>query len=323
MGINILFYDTIWMRNSKGRISVKKNRLGLSELYVSEVGLGCMSIGRDEKKAERLLIEAVEQGINFFDTADLYDFGKNEEIVGKALKTNRKNIIIATKVGNKWNEEKDGWEWAPSKKYIINAVKESLRRLQTDYIDLYQLHGGTLEDNIDETIEAFEQLQKEGWIRYYGISSIRPNVIREYVNQSNIVSVMVQYSLLDRRPEEEILPLLANHHISAIARGPLAKGVLSGNVTKVEGEGYLDYSYEEIQTVVRSLQHFSNEERTLGQVALKYPLTNPTVATVIPGASHTEQLIHNAQTSQLPELTKEEWTTMQSFTQANRYDSHR
>lgn len=105
----------------------------------------------------------------------------------------------------------------PSKAYIKEAVKHSLRRLQTDYIDVYQLHGGTIDDPIDETIEAFEELQQEGVIRYYGISSMRPNVIREYVKRSRIVSVMMPYSLLDRRAEEWF-PLLKQHHISVIAR---------------------------------------------------------------------------------------------------------
>jgi aryl-alcohol dehydrogenase-like predicted oxidoreductase len=88
-----------------------------------------------------------------------------------------KKVIIATKVGNQWRADGSGWDWNPNKDYIISAVEQSLKRLQTDYIDLYQLHGGTMEDPIDETIEAFEQLQKQGKIRYYGISSIRPTVI--------------------------------------------------------------------------------------------------------------------------------------------------
>ncbi|MGV2686963.1 aldo/keto reductase, partial [Clostridium perfringens] len=128
------------------------------------------------------------------------------------------DVIIATKVGNRRVPGKDGLVWDPSKDYIKSAVKDSLRRLGTDYIDLYQLHGGTLDDPLDETIEAFEELKREGWIRYYGISSIRPNVIREYVAKSNIVSVMSQYSILDRRPEEAVLDLLAENGISAIAR---------------------------------------------------------------------------------------------------------
>ncbi len=135
--------------------------------------------------------------------------------------------MLATKVGNRIIPGQDGWVWDASKAYIMEAVKQSLRRLGTDYIDLYQLHGGTLEDPIDETIEAFETLKEQGWIRWYGISSIRPNVIREYVKRSNIVSVMNQYSIVDRRAEEEVIPLLREHQISIIARGPSAKGILT------------------------------------------------------------------------------------------------
>lgn len=187
---------------------MEKRQLGCSDLYVSRLGLGCMSLGTDEKAAHEIIEAALAEGINYFDTADLYDFGKNENIVGQALKNIREQVIIATKVGNRWTDSKKSWSWDPSKAYIKEEVKQSIKRLGTDYIDLYQLHGGTLDDPIDETIEAFEELRAEGFIKHYGISSIRPNVIRAYISKSNIVSVMMQYSILDRRPEEEALPLL-------------------------------------------------------------------------------------------------------------------
>ncbi len=171
---------------------MEKRRLGKSDLYVTELGLGCMTLGTDALAAERIINAALEEGVNYFDTADLYDFGVNESIVGRALKPVREQVIMATKVGNRWNNKQDGWSWDPSKAYIKEAVKDSLTRLGTDYIDLYQLHGGTLDDPIDETIEAFEDLVSEGLIKYYGISSIRPNVIREYASKSNISSVMMQ-----------------------------------------------------------------------------------------------------------------------------------
>lgn len=189
---------------------MKRNRLGTSELVVGEVGLGCMSLGTDQRQAISMIHTALDRGVNFIDTADLYDEGLNEQIVGAAIRgRHREELIIATKVGNRRIPGKEGWVWDASKAYILSAVKDSLKRLGTDYIDLYQLHGGTQEDPIDDTIEAFEQLKREGVIRYYGISSIRPNVIREYTNRSSIVSVMSQYSLLDRRPEEAVLPWLA------------------------------------------------------------------------------------------------------------------
>ena len=181
---------------------MEKRKIGCSDLWVSKMGLGCMSLGTDVKKAAEIIESALDEGINYFDTADLYNFGVNEEIVGKTLAAKRDEVVIATKVGNRWNNGEDTWHWDASKEYIKEAVKESLRRLQTDYIDLYQLHGGTMEDRFEETVEAFDELQAEGLIRYYGISSIRPNVIRRYAEHSSAVSVMMQYSLLDRRPEE-------------------------------------------------------------------------------------------------------------------------
>src|SRR4051812_26030747 len=211
---------------------MKKRKLGHSDLYVTELGLGCMSIGTEEKAARLIIETALEEGINYFDTADLYEFGENERIVGEALKPVREQVILATKVGNRWKPDKSGWSWDASKAYIKEEVKNSLKRLGTDYIDLYQLHGGTIDDPIDETIEAFEELKAEGFIRYYGISSIRPNVIQEYTQKSNLVSVMMQYSLLDRRPEEEVLPLLHQHDISVITRGSLARGLLSNEMMK-------------------------------------------------------------------------------------------
>ncbi|GAA4796458.1 aldo/keto reductase [Olivibacter ginsenosidimutans] len=261
--------------------------LGKSDLWISEIGFGCMSLNESQKQAESLLQQAFDAGINFFDTADLYDKGRNEEWVGKALQPFRKEVIIATKVGNQWREDGSTWDWNPSKDYILKAVEDSLRRLQTDYIDLYQLHGGTIDDPIDETIEAFEVLKQQGKIRWYGISSIRPNVIREYVKRSRIVSVMMQYSLLDRRPEEEILSLLAEHQISVITRGGLAQGRLLGKKT---GD-YLQYTKTE---VAKAAEAISNMARDLNKseisVALAYILSQEAVTSAITGIRTTDQL---------------------------------
>lgn len=141
---------------------MKKRKIGSSDLQVSELGLGCMSLPTDLKAAQSVLDAAIDNGINYFDTADLYDKGTNEELVGTILKERRKDLIIATKAGNKWTAGEEGWKWDPSKQHIMKAVKQSLQRLQLDYIDLYQLHGGTMEDNVEETIEAFKMLKKKG-----------------------------------------------------------------------------------------------------------------------------------------------------------------
>lgn len=301
---------------------MRKSQLGSSELYVSEIGLGCMSLGTEEEHAVKLIHQALDGGVNFLDTADLYDEGRNEEMVGKAIQGRRSDVIIATKVGNRRVPGQDGWVWDPSKAYIKSAVKESLRRLGTDYIDLYQLHGGTLEDRIEETIEAFEELKREGWIRYYGISSIRPNVIREYVEKSDIVSVMSQYSILDRRPEETVLDLLAEKNISAIARGPVARGLLSGKGRTKAEKGYLDYNKDELLDVLGKLEKYASGE-DLTHFAIRYALGHAAVACTIPGASSLEQLLHNLASGSLEPLSTQDIQAIQAISHANRYESHR
>lgn len=302
---------------------MKKNRLGTSDLIVGEIGLGCMSLGTDESKVIPLLHEALDLGINFLDTADIYDNGHNEELIGKAIKGRRSDVIIASKVGNTRVEGQDGLVWNPSKAHIMEAIKESLRRLQTDYIDLYQLHGGTMDDNIDETIEAFAQLKREGLIREYGISSIRPNVIREYVDRSHIVSVMSQYSILDRRPEEEVLPLLTQKGISSIVRGAVASGALADGREDKAQKGYLDISGEEVISLRQQLEPLTQANRSLSQTAIQYVLAHPAVAVLAAGASSSQQLRENVEAASSPALTDDELQMIRSIRTANQYTQHR
>ncbi|MCM3692924.1 aldo/keto reductase [Neobacillus niacini] len=303
---------------------MKKRKLGNSDLWVTELSLGCMSIGTEEKAAREIIETALDEGINYFDTADLYDFGENEKIVGTALKEVRDKVVIATKVGNRWKSDKSGWSWDPSKSYIKEAVKQSLKRLGTDYIDLYQLHGGTIEDPVDDVIEAFEELKAEGFIHYYGISSIRPNVIREFVKKSHLVSVMMQYSILDRRPEEEALPLLHEHGISVVTRGPLAKGLLSDKMLeKVSHKGYQDYSEQELLEVLPTLADRLASDRSFTEIALQYNLAHPAVASVIAGASSPEQVRINAKSIRSQPLTQQEVTIIKEISKAGRYKEHR
>lgn len=306
---------------------MQKNQIGNSDLYVSELGLGCMSLGTDEVKAKTIIDRALDLGINYLDTADLYDQTQNESIVGKALKGKRQDIVLATKVGNHLNE--DGtWFWDPSKRYIKAQVKSSLLRLQTDYIDLYQLHGGTIEDPIDETIEAFEELKQEGLIRYYGISSIRPNVIREYVNRASLISIMMQYSLFDRRPEEEMLDLLNKNDISVVTRGSLAKGLLSDQpeqkLRNKATDGYLTYSVDELTHTIEQLKTKDLINQSLLTTSLRYVLKHPAVASVVAGASSLEQLETNVVAlEQGYVITDTLYKNLQSTTKADTYVKHR
>jgi aryl-alcohol dehydrogenase-like predicted oxidoreductase len=294
-------------------------KLGKSSLEISEVGFGCMSLGDNEADNISLLHKAIEMRINFFDTADLYQHGKNEEFLGKAIKGKRDKVIIATKAGNQWRADGSGWDWNPGKAYILSCAENSLRRLQTDHIDLFQLHGGTIDDPIDDTIAAFELLVEQGKIRYYGISSIRPNVIREYVKRSNIVSVMMQYGLLDRRPEEECLKLLHDHEVGVLARGSLAKGLLAGK----PAAPFLNYSAEEVNKIALAVKSISGIARTPAQTAIHYVLANPAISSVVTGIRTKEQLEEVAAAPERQLLTEQELETLSKVIPANLYDSHR
>ncbi len=293
---------------------MKYRLLGNSELNVSEVSFGCMSLEKDHSQNERLLWQAFDSGIKFFDTADLYDQGWNEESVGKALAPIRDQVIIVTKAGNQLREDGSGWDWNPRKEYILQAVEESLRRLQTETIDLYQLHGGTIDDPIDESIEAFELLKEQGKIREYGISSIRPNVIREWVKRSNLVSVMMQYSILDRRPEESCLDLLHKNNISVITRGSLAKGMLIDK----PAIDYLGYSKDEIELIQKELQ---KTEYPISS-SLQFVLQHPAVASAVVGIRTQEQL-QSVVSSFDSEISSPTLSALGNVLKPNVYSDHR
>ena len=297
---------------------MKQNRLGTSDLWVSEIGFGCMSLGPDRAAGVELLERAFDRGVTFFDTADLYDHGENEVLVGTALAAVRDRVVIATKVGNRWNPD-GGWRWDPSSAWIKEAVQRSLKRLQTDYIDLYQLHGGTLDDPLDETVQAFEDLKRAGLIRAYGISSIRPQVIRAWLERADPASVMMQYSLLDRRPEEEALGLLHDASVGVIARGPVAKGLLADKTAA----GYLQRSREEVAAVQRGLETFARPERSNAQLALRYTLAAEGVASAVPGASSLKQLEENVAAAAAPPPTPAELASLRQLAKAERYEKYR
>jgi aryl-alcohol dehydrogenase-like predicted oxidoreductase len=292
---------------------MKYHSLGKSDLLVSEVGFGAMSLELDSSDNQKLIHEAVEFGINFIDTADLYDNGDNESLLGEILKPIRQDIYIATKVGNQWKADGSGWEWKPTKEHILSAIDKSLKRLNTDYIDLYQLHGGTLDDPFDEIIEAFERLKEQGKIRTYGISSIRPNVIKKWIDHSNMDSVMVQYSLLDRRPEEWVLNALSKAGISAITRGSLAKGLLIDK----EPKEYLEHTKDDVRRVQKEL---NSNDNTIQQ-SIHFALDADAVSSAILGLRTRQQLQAIKQAYSSAHQTDIEG--MKQLTKAYTYRKHR
>ena len=293
--------------------------LGKSDLKISKIGFGCMSLKPQQEDFNAIIDAAIDQGINYFDTADLYDKGLNETLLGKAFRGKRDKVIIATKAGNQWRADGSGWDWNPRKGYILKCAEDSLRRLQIDCIDLYQSHGGTIQDNIDETIEAYEILLQQGKIRYYGLSSIRPNVIREFVKKSNIVSVMTQYSLLDRRPEESTLQLLHENNIGVLVRGSVASGLLIDKPAKP----YLNYSESEVARAAKAIESISGKKRNKAQTAVQFVLKNPAITSAIVGIRTMEQLQDAIQAMNQPALTEEESKKLIDSIPANFYEQHR
>jgi aryl-alcohol dehydrogenase-like predicted oxidoreductase len=262
--------------------------------------------------------------VTLFDTADLYDHGVNEEHVGETLHGVRDKVVIATKVGNRWRPDGSGWDWDPTEKYILQAVRESLRRLKTDYIDLYQLHGGTIDDPAEETVRAFERLLQEGTIRAWGISSIRPNVVRRYAalaerGAAGISSEMVQYNVLDRRPEEEILETAARAGIGVLVRGAVAGGLLAGK----PAAAYLDLSASEVKSAQDALRAISGSDTIMAQAAIRFALSHPAVTAVAAGASSAAQVEANVAAADGPPLGEADRRALREAVRQLRYTSHR
>ncbi|MFJ8458722.1 aldo/keto reductase [Lysinibacillus xylanilyticus] len=299
---------------------MKKRQLGSSELFISEISLGGMSLSTDKKKAAGIVDMALDAGINYIDTADLYDFGTNEEIIGTILGKRRQDAIVATKVGNRWIEGKEGWHWDASPAYIKEALHASLKRLGTDFIDVYQLHGGTIEDDWDGIIDTFESLKKDGLIREYGISSIRPNVLKRFLPASSAKSIMMQYSALDRRPEEW-LGFIAGEGASVITRGTVAKGLLTNSWKErlQRVNGFNTYTADALTTALTDL---ATQYDDLHALAIAFNLKEPTIASTVIGASSQEQLAQTlAAYEKIDSIT--DFTAVNELTKTEQYTDHR
>lgn len=296
---------------------MKLNKVGNSNILVSETSLGCMSLDHASNN-QSIINYALKMGINHFDTADLYQFGLNEEMLGKLLLHKRHDIIISSKVGNQFNPLTKEVKWNPSKQHIKSSLKDSLTRLKTDYLDIYLLHGGTIEDNSDETIEAFEELKKDGLIRSYGISSIRPNVINYFIENSNIDVVMMQYSLLDRRAEYNMLDKLHQNNISVFSRGSLAKGLLTNEIKSIDS--FLNYDRDEFKQIHEVLlTEFSSP---ISSLAINYVLNHPAITSNVIGVSSLAQLTSNLKYLSDSRLSGDDYNKLKTLTKLINFTQH-
>ena len=301
---------------------------------VSQVGLGCWQFGGaimldgkpdgwsgiTDEESSATIKRAVELGINFFDTADMYGWGHSEEVLGHTLKEigHRDRHHIATKVGF-WHDDQDRRTRNESKELILHACDASLGRLQTDHIDLYQCHLWRTEHWM-EFLDAFETLQKQGKIRFYGVSTNDFDMIQRFDEQKHLASVQANYNLLDRHVEQDILPYCRERGIAFIARGPLAMGKLSGRFTKdqtFDADDIRNKWLEEdnrqtferdVATVERLKPLAEKYGFTMAELAVKFVLTQVAVSTTIPGTKNRSQLERNVAASILPPLPRDELT---------------
>jgi aryl-alcohol dehydrogenase-like predicted oxidoreductase len=302
---------------------MKLRRLGASGLKVSAVGLGCNNFGMriDEKQTEAVVDAAVDAGITLFDTADIYGATKSEAFLGKALGKKRNKIVLATKFGMRHgdNEAKKGG----SRRWIMRAVEDSLERLKTDHIDLYQFHAPDPETPIDETLRALDDLVSQGKIRYIGNSNFAGWQIADadwqarIVGQTRFVSAQNQYSLLERRVEHEVLPACERFGLGFLPFFPLASGLLSGKYKRGEAppegtrlaawgprgaQALSDKNFDKVE----KLEAWAGERgHTILELAFAWLLGHPVVSSVIAGATSAEQVAANAATAAW-ELTPDE-----------------
>lgn len=283
--------------------------LGKTGWKVSEIGFGAWGIGGQWGPVEKTTaLDAVQAaldcGVNFFDTADSYGIppGSSEEFIGEALKGIRQNVFIATKVGNFGRRTGHPLPYTDAS-HVELCCDSSLFRLKTDRIDLYQSHIGN-GNNVEVFLEAFETLISKGKIRAYAVSTNSLEVVRSYNQNGNCAAVQLEYSLLFREAEAELLNYCGENNIGTIIRGPLAKGVLTGKFdsnTRFEdevrggwNEGKDRDTFLSKLKKVEELRFLEKPDRSLGQSALQFVLSNPHVTTVIPGAKNRLQAEQNA-----------------------------
>jgi aryl-alcohol dehydrogenase-like predicted oxidoreductase len=283
--------------------------LGRTGVRVSPLCLGTMNFGgvTNEEDSIRIIHAALDAGINFIDTANVYNAGQSEIVVGKALRDRREKVVLATKVHGKVGDGPN--DEGNSRLHILKACDDSLQRLQTDYIDLYQIHRPNMEIPVDETLSALTDLVREGKVRYIGCSThpawlvMEALAVSEQLHLARYVSEQPPYNLLDRRIENELIPLALRYHLAIIPWAPLAQGVLAGRypakqplpadsrAERMKGGIYAErVTPRGIEAGARFAEIAKRVGKTPGQLALTWCKDQPGITAPIVGPRTIEQL---------------------------------
>ena len=319
--------------------------LGRTGLKVSELCLGTMTFGEnyyniavvDQSSANEMVRRAFDAGINFFDTADVYSYGRSEEVLGQALKelnVYRDRLILATKVRSPMSDAAatgagDVNNVGLSRQHIFAAIEQNLRRLNTDYIDLYQVHGWDVLTPIEETLRALDDLVRQGKVRYVGCSNwsvrhfMKALMLADAHDWARFVSLQAYYSLVGRDLENELLPLCREEGIGVLPWSPLSGGFLSGKYkrddpnpagTRRSGFDFPPIDLERGFDAIEALERVAKDKgATVAQAALAWLLAQPGVTSVIIGANRMSQLEDNLKAADL-KLTEEEIETLSATT---------
>jgi len=297
---------------------MERRRLG--DLEVSAQGLGCMGMSAwygptDEQESIATIHRALELGIDFLDTADVYGQGANEELVGKAIAGRREEVVLATKFGNRWFE--DGTRTIDgSPQYVREAIDASLRRLNVDYVDLYYQHRVDANTPIEETVGAMAELVAAGKVRHLGLSEAGSQTIRRAQAVHPITALQSEWSLWTRDPEAEVLPTVRELGIGFVAYSPLGRGFLAGRFSSPEELAEDDFrrrhprmsgeNFERNRELAERVRELAEEKGcTPAQLALAWVLSRGDGVVPIPGTKRRTYLEQNAAASEL-ELTEDE-----------------
>lgn len=294
---------------------MEKRRLGQSGLLVSLVGLGCNNFGGmkkslDTEAARQVVHAALDAGVNLFDTSDSYGVNGGSEIVlGEVLGSNREEIVLGTKFASPMNREKST-RYNGSRGYIMKAVEDSLRRLKTDYIDLYQYHFPDPQTPIEETLRAMDDLVHQGKVRYLACSNLSSwqlvdaSWTSRHHNLHSLLSTQAEYSLLERGAEKTLFPALERTGMSLLPYFPLASGLLTGKYRKGQEipEGTrMSMPYfqagmtdDRLDTVEKLIAFAESRGHTMLELAMSWLASNSHVSSIIAGATRPEQVTANA-----------------------------